>query len=160
MRPAQVSVPETADIFQITSLSLSYRTFDKEAVVLAQSILSAPTCMRPRPLSLLVLSFCLSGCAAMIQDVHLYYQQMAVNYKEAEEKAKLDASRLEGESAALLEAGDLHKCKRSERELARIKNWQEYCARQYERFLKAADNTAKPADTHKNASQNTPPNSQ
>ena len=127
--------------------------------MLPQRILAAPKWMRPRWLSLVILSFCLSGCAAMIQDVHLYYQQMAVNYKEAEEKAKLEASRLEAESAALLQAGELHKYKRSQRELARIKNWQENCVRQHERFLKAADNTAKPADTHKNSSQDTPPDS-
>src|SRR5271166_5498170 len=111
--------------------------------------------VRPRLLLLLVLSSCLSGCAAMIQDVHLYYQQMAINYKEAEEKAKLDAVTLERESGALLQGGELHKYNRAQRELARIKNWQEYCARQQERFQKAADKTATPADAKKDTGQDT-----
>ena len=82
----------------------------------------------------------------MVQDVHLYYQQMAINYKEAEEKAKLDAVSLERESASLLQGGELHKYNRAQRELARVKNWQEYCSRQQVRFQKAADKTAKSAD--------------
>src|SRR5271165_6310792 len=151
MRLARIALRELAGPFRITTLSLEDRTNDKEVVVLPRRLMVVFTCVRPRLLLLLllVLPLCLSGCAAMIQDVHLYYQQMAVNYKEAEEKAKLEASRLEGESAALLQAGELHKYKRSQGELARIKNWQEYCVRQHERFLKAADSTAKPADDHK-----------
>ena len=97
---------------------------------------------RVQPSLLLIWLSCLSGCAAMVQDVHLYYQQMAVNYKEAEEKAKLDAVSLERESASLLQGGELHKYNRTQRELAKIKNWQEYCVRQQERFQKAADKTA------------------
>ena len=93
----------------------------------------------------------------MIQDVHLYYEQMAINYKEAEGKAKLDAVTLERESGALLQGGELHKYKRTQRELARIKNWQEYCARQHERFQKAAEKTARPADTKKEVDQETQP---
>jgi hypothetical protein len=136
------------------------RTNDKEVVVLLQRIMVAAEFMRPRLLSFLVLSCCLSGCAAMIQDVHLYYQQMAINYKEAEEKAKLDAVTLERESGALLQSGELHKYNRTQRELAKIKNWQAYCARQQERFQKAADKTDKPADAKKDAVQDTKSESQ
>jgi hypothetical protein len=95
----------------------------------------------------------------MIHDVHLYYQQMAVNYEEAEGKAMLDATRVERESAALLQAGETHKFKRSQHELARIKNWQEYCARQRERFLKAAEKTAEPAVAKKDANPDQQPDS-
>ena len=52
----------------------------------------------------------------MVQDVHLYYQQMAINYKEAEEKAKLDAVTLERKSESLLQAGELHKYNKARKE--------------------------------------------
>ena len=104
-----------------------------------------------RPGLLLVCLLCLCGCAAMVQDVHLYYQQMAINYKEAEEKAKLDAVTLERESATLLQAGETHKYNRAQRELSRIKNWEEYCARQQERFQKAANQTTKAGAAGKEA---------
>ena len=125
--------------------------------MLPRRFMVVSTSVRPRLLLLLVLSFCLSGCAAMIQDVHLYYQQMAINYKEAEEKAELDAMTLERQSGSLLQDGELHKYKRAQKELAKIKNWQEYCARQHERFEKAARKTAGPADTRKDADQETQP---
>ena len=125
--------------------------------MLPRRLMVVSTSVWPRLLLLLVLSFCLSGCAAMIQDVHLYYQQMAINYKEAEEKAKLDAVTLERQSGSLLQGGELHKYNRAQKELAKIKNWQEYCARQHERFEKAAEKTAGPADTRKDADQETQP---
>jgi hypothetical protein len=81
------------------------------------------------------------------------------NDKEAEEKAKLDAVTLERQSGSLLQGGELHKYNRTQKELAKIKNWQEYCARQHERFEKAAQKTAGPADTKKDADQETPPSS-
>ena len=88
----------------------------------------------------------------MVQDVHLYYQQMAINYKEAEEKAKLDAVTLERESASLLQAGETHRYNRAQRELARLKNWQENCARQHEHALQqAANKTAKAGAAGKDA---------
>ena len=135
------------------TLSLEDWTNDKEVVVLPRKLIPAFTRMQPNLLLLLVLSSCHAGCAAMIQDVHQYYQQMAINYKEAEEKAKLDATSLERESASLLQGGELHKYNRAQRELARIKNWQEYCVRQQQRFQKAADKTADPADIKKEAEQ-------
>ena len=39
-----------------------------------------------------------AGCASMSQDVDAYYRQMAFNYKEAQEKAKMDAVTLENET--------------------------------------------------------------
>lgn len=159
MRLAQIALRELAGPFRITTLSLEDRANDKEVVVLPRRLMVVFTCVRPRLLLLLVLPLCISGCAAMIQDVHLYYQQMAINYKEAEEKAKLDAVTLERQSGSLLQGGELHKYNRTQKELAKIKNWQEYCARQHERFEKAAQKTAGPADTKKDADQETPPSS-
>jgi hypothetical protein len=72
------------------------------------------------------------------QDVHRYYRQMAKNYYEAEEKAKLDAIALNAESQGLLLAGNVHKYNRARKELTRLKNWEARCAYQRERFEKAA----------------------
>ena len=155
MRLAQIALRQLAGPFRITTLFLEDRTNDKEVVVLPRRLRVVPTSERPRLLLLLVVSFCLSGCAAMIQDVHLYYQQMAINYKEAEAKAKLDALTLERRSGSLLQGGEVHKYNRAQKELAKIKNWQAYCARQHERFEKAAQKTAGPADTRKDADQET-----
>lgn len=127
--------------------------------MLPQTFPAIPTCVRSSMLAISALTFCLQGCAAMIQDVHLYYQQMAINYKEAEEKAKLDAVTLERQSGSLLQGGELHKYNRTQKELAKIKNWQGYCARQHERFEKAAQKTAGPEDTKKDADQETQPSS-
>jgi len=157
MRLAQVALRELAGPFRITTLFLKDRSNDKEVVVLRRRLMVVSPSVQPLLLCLLVLSSCLSGCAAMIQDVHLYYQQMAVNYKEAEEKAKLDAVALERQSGALLQGGELHKYNGAQRELAKIKNWQEYCARQQERFEKAAKKTAGPADNKKDADQEPQP---
>lgn len=100
------------------------------------------------PAILIVTAF-LSGCASITQDVHRYYKQMAHNYKEAEDKAKMDAMTLEGESRSHLQAGDLHGYNKAQKELARIKNWQSHCARQRERFEAAAQKLEGPADSKK-----------
>ncbi len=157
MRLAQVALRKPAGPLRYTPLFLEDRSNDKEVVVLRRRLMVVSPSVQPLLLCLLVQSSCLSGCAAMIQDVHLYYQQMAVNYKEAEEKAKLDAVTLERESGSLLQGGELHKYKRAQKELAKLKDWQEYCARQHERFEKAAQKTAGPADTKKDADQETQP---
>jgi hypothetical protein len=74
----------------------------------------------------------------IVQDVHRYYSEMAHNYKQAEEKAKMDAMTLEGQSRVHLQAGDLHGYNKVQKELAKIKNWELRCAWQRERFEKAA----------------------
>ncbi len=98
---------------------------------------------------ILVLAPCLDGCTAISQDVHQYYRQMAFNYREAEEKAKMDAMTLEGESRMLLQAGDLNKYNRTRKELARIRDWQARCARQRERFEQAGRSLEGPPDSGK-----------
>jgi hypothetical protein len=80
----------------------------------------------------------LAGCGAVKQDVYQYYRQMAQNYHEAAEKAKLDAITVDAESRGLLQAGDVHKYNRARRELARLKDWEARCEVQRERFEKAA----------------------
>ncbi len=104
MRPAQVALRRSLPPSHHVAL-LEDSTKNKEVVVLPRRLKIAFP--RVQPSLLLILLSCLSGCAAMVQDVHLYYQQMAVNYKEAEEKAKLDAVSLERESASLLQGGEL-----------------------------------------------------
>lgn len=125
--------------------------------MLPRELLDTSCCARPRLLLLLALAACLSGCAAITQDVHLYYRQMAINFKEAEDKAKMDALTLEGQSRSLLQGGDLHKYNKAQKELARIKDWQLHCAKQRERFEKAAQKTEGPADSKKDPGQETQP---
>jgi hypothetical protein len=82
---------------------------------------------------------CLAGCAAVSQDVDAYYRQMAYNYNEAKEKAKLDALTLEGQAKALAATGDYGKYRRTHRELERVKTWEARCEKQANRFKKAAE---------------------
>lgn len=78
------------------------------------------------------------GCKSVTSDVRDYYQQMAYNYKEAKEKAKIQEMSLENESKMLLATGDKNHYRRTQRELDRIKGWEEKCGKQEERFQKAA----------------------
>jgi len=88
---------------------------------------------------LLLLAFSPAGCASVSQDVDAYYRQMAYNYKEAEEKAKMEAVTFENESKVLATTGEYHKLKRAQRQLNRIKAWEEKCENQAKRFEKAAE---------------------
>jgi hypothetical protein len=88
---------------------------------------------------LLVLGLSVAGCASMSQDVDAYYRQMAYNYKEAAEKAKMDAVTLENESKMLRTFGEFSKYRRAQRELEKIKAWEERCEKQEERFAQAAE---------------------
>ena len=53
-----------------------------------------------------------AGCTSMSQDVDAYYRQMAYNYKEAAEKAKMDAVTLENETKVLATTGDFSNLKK------------------------------------------------
>jgi hypothetical protein len=90
-------------------------------------------------LGLLVAASLFAGCASVSEDVDAYYRQMAYNYNEAKEKAKMDALTLEGQSKALASAGNLAKYRRTERELQRVKSWEARCEHQANRFKKAAE---------------------
>jgi hypothetical protein len=91
-----------------------------------------------RVFAILVLIPVLPGCTAVATDVRDYYRQMANNYHAEMEKAKMDALTLEGESRMLAQNGDFQRFRRTERELGRIKGWEAKCAKQEDRFAKAA----------------------
>ena len=101
-------------------------------------------------LSLSAMGLLSIACSAVTQDVHRYYRQMEQNYKEAERKANFDAMTLEGESRSLLQAGDFRKYNGTQRELARLRNWQAHCASQSERFAKAAEKLEPPTQKREN----------
>lgn len=88
--------------------------------------------------ALYALTTALAGCAAVTRDVALYYRQMATNFKEAEEKAVADVETRQREANLLLKAGDVNRFRRAMRNVGRLKDWQEHCARQRERFEDAA----------------------
>src|SRR5262249_24850326 len=80
----------------------------------------------------------LAGCAAVSQDVDAYYRQMATNYKEARDKARVEAASLRNVSGMLLATGDTAGYQKNQHRLARIESWKTRCARQEERVQKAA----------------------
>jgi uncharacterized protein (DUF1800 family) len=96
---------------------------------------------RPMPgLPLLaVIAVAMAGCASVTEDVDAYYRQMAYNYKEAEEKAKMDELSLESQAKALAATGQFKRQKRVQRELDRVKAWEAKCDKQAGRFEKAAE---------------------
>lgn len=81
----------------------------------------------------------LTGCAAMTQDVDAYYRQMAFNFREAADKAKLDEVALENESKVLGVTGDQSRYRKAQKQLRKIKEWEEHCAKEKVRFEKAAE---------------------
>jgi outer membrane murein-binding lipoprotein Lpp len=85
-----------------------------------------------------VLSVTLAGCASMTEDVDAYYRQMAYNWRESGEKAKMDELSLDSESKVLAATGDFRHQKRVKRELDKVKAWEEKCDKQAGRFEKAA----------------------
>lgn len=105
---------------------------------MSHTVLSRRSTSVPRVLAILVLIPALPGCVSAAKDVRDYYREMAQNYHAAMEKAKTDALTLEGESRMLANSGDFQRFKRTERELGRIKSWEAKCAKQEERFEKAA----------------------
>jgi hypothetical protein len=88
---------------------------------------------------LAVMAMAMAGCASMTEDVDAYYRQMAYNYKEAVEKAKMDELSLESQTKALAATGEFKMHKRAQRELDRVKKWEEKCEKQAGRFEKAAE---------------------
>jgi hypothetical protein len=117
---------------------LEGRINDREVVVMSQSVLSRGTNPVWRVLAILVLIPVMPGCVSAAKDVRDYYREMAQNWHASGEKAKMDALTLEGESRMLAKNGDFQRFKRTERELARLKAWGNKCAKQEDRFEKAA----------------------
>jgi hypothetical protein len=93
---------------------------------------------RIRLLAPLFLGPCLAGCATVAQDVDAYYRQMAVNFREAHDKAKLEETSLENVSRMLLATGDTASYRKTQRRLERTRSWESHCAKEEERFQKAA----------------------
>jgi hypothetical protein len=80
----------------------------------------------------------LGGCAAMTRDVEAYYRQMAVNYEEAVAQAKSEETRLEKLAKVYSVTGDQKQYRNTRRELDRVRDWEEHCGWEQERFEKAA----------------------
>ena len=81
----------------------------------------------------------IAGCASFSEDADAYYRQMAYNYREAQEKAKVEEAQLERASNALAATGQTGKSQRAHHELERVKSWEEKCGKQALRFQKAAE---------------------
>ena len=94
---------------------------------------------RLRLVGLLILGPCFAGCAAMTQDVDLYYRQMAVNYQEAVDNAKRDEVSLRNQLKVLGVTGDQSKYLKTQRKLEKLQTWEEKCAKEEKRFEKAAE---------------------
>jgi hypothetical protein len=98
--------------------------------------------MRPRALArllgLLAIGSSCAGCAAITQDVHAYYSQMAINYQEAADKAQLDAASLENQVKVLAVTGEPGKAQKTQRRLDGMRSWEQHCLEEKTRFEKAA----------------------
>ena len=81
----------------------------------------------------------LGGCAAMSQDVHAYYRQMAINYHEAVESAKRDETSMRNQLRILGVTNDKSGYVRAQHKLEKLRAWEEKCAKEEQRFAKAAD---------------------
>jgi outer membrane murein-binding lipoprotein Lpp len=95
-------------------------------------------CARSMLPAVVVMALVTAGCASMAEDVDAYYRQMAYNYREAGEKAKMDELSLESESKVLAATGDFRQRKRTVRELDKVKSWETKCEKEAGRFEKAA----------------------
>jgi hypothetical protein len=138
------------------------KTNDKEVVAMSEN--SRPAGSRSwgwwvlSGLSVLALSP--AGCMSMSKDVDAYYRQMAFNYKEAQEKAKMDAVTLENQTKVLATTSDFSNLKKAQRQLSRIKAWEEKCEKEAMRFEKAAEWTEAHFHLEKPKIQSTPPGSE
>jgi hypothetical protein len=117
------------------------RTNDREVVAMSNNL--GPSRPKTRPcqllLALVATALGMTGCASMTQDVDAYYRQMAYNYKEALEKAKVDELSLTSQVNVLASTGQTRQYMRTERELERVKKWEAKCEKQAGRFEKAAE---------------------
>ncbi len=90
-----------------------------------------------RPIAAIALGISLSGCASYSQSVDAYYRQMASNYADALKEAKIREIAVEKQAKVLAATGD-SRYHKYERELKSLRKWQEHCAREQQRFEKAA----------------------
>jgi hypothetical protein len=138
------------------------KTNDKEVVAMSEnSIPAGSRSWRWWVLSgLSVLALSPAGCMSMSKDVDAYYRQMAFNYKEAQEKAKMDAVTLENQTKVLATTSEFSNLKKAQRELGRIKAWEEKCGKEAMRFEKAAEWTEAHFHLEKPKIKGTPPGSE
>jgi hypothetical protein len=115
------------------------QTDDMEVAVMRGAMDRARTGSIARRMAGLCLGIPLAGCASMTQDVDAYYRQMAVNYQEAVEQAKLDETKMEHQAQVLAATGDKKMLQKCERVLAKIRKSEVDYAHQQRRFEKAAD---------------------
>jgi uncharacterized protein involved in tolerance to divalent cations len=115
------------------------QTDDMEVAVMRGAMDRARTGSIARRMAMLCLAIPLAGCASMTQDVDAYYRQMAVNYQEAVEQAKLDETKVDHQAQVLAVTGDKKKLEKCQHILAKIRKSEEDYAHQQKRFEKAAD---------------------
>lgn len=89
--------------------------------------------------AVVVMATGIAGCASTTESVDSYYRQMAYNWREAGEKAKMDEMSLDGEQKVLAATGDVRQHKRTTREIKKVKAFEEKCDKQAARFQKAAE---------------------
>ena len=114
-------------------------TDDMEVAVMKGAMDRARAGSIARRVAVLCLGIPLAGCASMTQDVDAYYRQMAVNYQEAVEQAKLDETKVDHQAQVLAVTGDKKKLQKCQRILAKIRKSEEDYAYQQKRFEKAAE---------------------
>jgi hypothetical protein len=114
------------------------QTVDTEVAVMRDVKRRSPIGWIGRLLVIPSVGVSLAGCASVTSDVDAYYRQMAVNYQEAIDKAKLDEVTLQKRSRVMAVTGDQRNQGKSQRELARIRKWEDHCEWEKERFEKAA----------------------
>src|SRR5262245_27933858 len=115
------------------------RAYDREVVVMSHAYNYAGVRARLGAIALIGLAPCLGGCASVSQDVDAYYRQMAYNYKEAQDNARLKEVTLESEAKVLAATGDFKRYRKNQRELGRVKSWEARCEKESARFKKAAE---------------------
>ena len=88
---------------------------------------------------LLCLGIPLAGCAAMSQDVNLYYRTQAAYFQEAIDQAKVDATSLEHQAKVLAVTGDQGKLRKCRHSIEKIRDQQAKWEREKKRFDEAAE---------------------
>jgi hypothetical protein len=138
MSARQIRLPDEAGRDSTAFRRPQDRPNDREVVVMAHTALLLKTKPVRCMLVFLVLLPALPGCVSAAKDVRDYYREMAYNYHAEKEKAKMDALTLEGEKKMQAQNGDFQQLRRTQRKLERIEAWGAKCAKQEERFEKAA----------------------
>jgi predicted transcriptional regulator len=84
-----------------------------------------------------------TGCSTMPLDPHTYNIESAQNCEEAAEKTKVQIVTLKSKARELIQAGEIGKAKKIQREITKIEDWQIKCYRDRDKFAKAAQDLEK-----------------